>query len=357
MKRGLWFFWFMVSFSPSYGFVIQGVSGPDCAHANPLIRRYSVHVDVEKDEVIYGTCAPTEVTCLPNSETYIVKRSMPYNDYQKHLANLFNVDPRFLKNEDKQHKNFQSIIETLRQIINSPESTDEAKKEARGKLAKLTEKGGVVERFNHSRAIKMGLQWDPEHPEQHSAVFEKSRKQFAQALYPFNFVSDKKPLQANVTFEPTTENTWWYAGKNMTFAEAYRICGTVEGYRMPTKEELELAVKWIPSTPFGAEIPATSEKDARKSVWLAERTTEHYKDREEEKFLYEGQLRPSKVNVYLWRVIFNYATIGSSGTASYSTAVISTGLETEPLYSNLINDYGSKTARMSAICVLNPEKL
>lgn len=338
----------------AFGFSIQGVSGPDCVHANPMIRRYSVHLDKEKDEVHYGTCDSTEVTCLPNSPSYAVKRTMKHDDYQKRLAELFNVDPRYLKNEEKQQKNFESIIQTLRQILTSTDASEEAKQEARQKLMKLTIRGGMVERFNDSCLIKKSLKWEPEHPEAHAAIFEKSRKQFSQALYPFDFVTDLKPRQPNVTFEPSTENTWYYAGAHMTFAEAYRICEKAEGYRMPTKAELEVALKWIPHTVFGAQIKTLGPGDSRKAVWVAERTSEHYKDREEERWVGEYSRRLTKVNVHLWRIIFNYAYVDSG---VFSTAVIPTGLENEPAYSNLIDEYGIKTGRMSALCVLNPEKL
>ena len=330
-----------ISSAFSYGFTIQNVSGPE-GYGTTVIRRYVAFEQGGKAK--YGRCDVIEDLCLPDSESFELLRETTFENYQTQLAKYFDIEPKYLLFDDKMSANFDATKKLLRNIIDAESVTPEEKNEAQQKFDKLTEKGGIIDRFTQARAIKRSMKWDPENPERNLVNFEKSQKQFLESARPFDFVVDVKATNPREIFEPSTEKTWAFGGNALNRFEAGRACDALgDSFSLPTRSEWSHSREWITKSTIGDAVNA---EQANKMVWL--RDVEFRELRfTVEKFLSQYATRPVSVVEVQFRPEF----LAARFTGTVYNIDGSQNWTTRPSDSEAIDDDGRKTPKYSVICV------
>jgi len=334
----------------AHAWSIEEVSGPRVDGLVNTVNRYSVHH--EGTDVLYGRCEETEARCLPNSPSYSPRRKVTYDEYQEHLARTFDVDPRYLKNHEKQQKNFTSIVTTLQQILDASSTSAEEKDKALEKFNALTQKGGIVDRFTRAIAIKQSLEWDPADPEKHQVIFERSQHQFRQSLQPMDFATDFKIEDPTVAFEPSTERSWHFAGNQFTRKEADAACARKGlGYHVPSIHEVKNS-PWLYSSYLGDALD-TLKSYAGKVIWVSDVESERRQTGQ-----HEGTTSPyggRVVTILDYTRFARFKVLVLTGNPKYPHEVksvdISTGNDGPNHTGAYVDIYGDGTAKYSALCV------
>jgi len=115
-------------------------------------------------------------------------------------------------------------------------------------------------------AAKNGLDEAPKVLTKQVITYEKSVRQFEQALWPMNFAPSKTPGDPTKIEEPSTGKTWVFIGNNLTYTEAVDGCHKYgHGFGLPELEyELTYSAPWLVQSVLAGQIAGKGEK----RVWV-----------------------------------------------------------------------------------------
>jgi hypothetical protein len=326
--------------------IIHNISGP-ASESEEAVPIRSTVTYLDGNTVRYGACVDLETDCLPNSASFIVRREISFERYQSLLAERLDIPAQYLLADDKMDRNFQSTSDLLKKIIEDESISESEKGKARTKFNTLTEEGGLINRFNRARALKLALNWDANDPDSNVSMFEKSQREFEESTWPLNFVPDVNTVDPLVIFEPSTEKTWSLGGQRMNRKEAAAACAQ-KSYRLPTKKEWEYSQKWLAASAIVQAVRSGAGK-----FWLLDAVQVG----EEVKLLKSNKYssRPYTVIETHWNPSFSYVELGTTK-SSVETVVIQGTMER--LSSEAIEDAeAAKTPALGVICVtdrINP---
>jgi hypothetical protein len=327
-----------------------------------------------------------EFQCTPDSESFVVERELSFTRYVELLARRFNVPKDYLVSHQSALANYRSFLEKLQVNIEDESLTSEERESAQRKFDFLTEKGGILDRFNQALSIKRALEWpktdddkrklvqdeelsrqvtslvkgDGEDPLPPSGIaegkfvvtLEKSVRKFEQALHPINFAKILKGGSPDKIIEPSTGRTWVLASTSASFAEALVACSKVgKGFRIPSySNELQAASEWLADSSIGTLMPVLN---GEKFVWLDESIQIkkiHQGKKQKTIQTSPNSSRTGEFDYYYHTYVFPAAAVHAE--RSRKTTVDHATTEEEELTNEqVIEKYGNNTTKLSVLCV------
>jgi|GEM_PF-3521967 len=321
--------------------IIQNISGPSNPAEEAVPIRGSVTY-LAGDSVRYGSCDSLESFCYPNSATFKARREIDFKRYQTLLAERFNIPAQYLLADDKMDQNFQNMTTLLKNVLEDESVSQPEKAQAKTKFDTLTQKGGLISRFNRARALKQALKWDEANPDQDLVRFEKSQREFEDSNWPLNFVEDLDNSDLLNIFEPSTEKSWILVARNMNRAQAGEACAK-KGYRLPTKNDWEVSKPWMKTSAIIAAVQKGTGK-----FWLSEMGSRGQEVKFEK---YNERIGKSYTVVEThWNPFFNYVKFEGANITleSYEIAGTTKNLSPEEQLVAAV-----QTVSMEAVCILD----
>jgi hypothetical protein len=266
---------------------IEVVISPDVTSNSVEIMRWTIYRD--GNTVKYGRCDLLEAQCTPDSPSLILQRELPYDQYIKTLASRFNIPQAYLEKHQTGVTSYVDYRQMLQTLIENTDASDSERAQAKAKFDLLTGKGGTLERYFKALALKREIEWPrtdeekmallEDYPSQAGSpsgaelalepqmvfTYEKSMRQFEEALYPINFAAPLKGDPRKIE-EPSTGLTWLLAGSALTFTESGAVCErAAPGFRPPSVEQLKYSAAWLGKSTIGDLIPTINDE---KFVWI-----------------------------------------------------------------------------------------
>jgi|GEM_PF-5632016 len=285
----------VLSIHPAFA-SIEVVISPDVTSNSVEIMRWTIYRD--GNTVKYGRCDLLEAQCTPDSPSLTLQRELPYDQYLKTLATRFNIPPAYLEKHQTGMTSYVDYRQMLQGLVENKEATDIERAQAKTKFDLLTGKNGTLERYYKALALKREIEW-PRTAEEKMALleeyasqsaspsgaelalepqmvftYEKSMRQFEEALYPINFAA---PLHGDPRKidEPSTGLTWLLAGTALSFTESGAVCDrAAPGFKPPSVEQVKYSAPWLGKSTIGDLVPTINDE---KFVWIYGTYTEKRK--------------------------------------------------------------------------------
>ncbi len=323
---------------------IETASGPTQQNRSEIVRRHTHFI--KNKMAVLAKCEEVEAECSPASPGLRVRRELPYDDYVAHLANRFDVDPRYLTNHEKGLKSYESAVRTLAEIVKDVNLEPTAKSNAKSRFDEMTRRGGVLDRFNQAVAIKRSIE------SKEVITFAKEQDQFEQAGSPFNFVPDLGTQDPAVAFEPSTERVFWLAGTAASRLEARRLCAS-RGRDFRVIQGAAEIPAWLASSAMGTMLPSYPAGNRQKAVWLDDEGKINRRQGKIQKYPenVRGDVKPYDVVVWYPDAIFSAAAVNAGVVSTIEVTVASSNTKDNRPDKELLADASANTPKLGVLCV------
>jgi hypothetical protein len=181
-------------------------------------------------------------------------------------------------------------------------------------------------------------------------TYEKSVPQFELALWPLNFAQDVNQGDGRTVEEPSTGVTYVLAATSVTYSEAIKACGQLEGgFRMANWMDLYYSSPWLAGSKLAQLIPPSK---AGRRVWINGTVQSVSRDMGKQIRTYDTgprSKRTGEIQIYQYDYDFPAVELVESlvSNASRVPATEETAVSAE----TAVTKYGNLTEKLAVLCV------